>query len=389
MIQPERWQGLVAEVLPEVTELRRAIHRHPELAHHETLTTQRIASLLEQGGLRTHRREPRTGLYTDIGSGAKAVAFRADIDALPIDEPSYHPGASEVPGVMHACGHDFHAAIGVGIALVMARIADDLPGTVRFIFQPAEEAFPGGAIELVEEGWIDGLASIMAFHVDPGLPPGKIGSKVGPITGSADRFSIVLEGPGGHTARPHKTVDLLWAMGRVLTELPPVMQRSVDNLHPVTVVFGQANAGSTHNVIPTRVELGGTVRTTDRGIWADLPGLFEKVLHDVLAPTGATATVEYETGLPPVVNDRSVVHLAEQGMSHALGSEALVPTATSMGAEDFSRYLDRIPGALFRLGAGFPEQPVDLHSSSFQADEDTLGYGIHGGVAALLALLKD
>ncbi|MPZ54066.1 MAG: amidohydrolase, partial [Acidimicrobiia bacterium] len=202
MIQPERWQGLVAEVLPEVVELRRAIHRHPELAHHETETTSRISSTLARAGIGTTLRAPATGLYANIGSGERAIGFRADIDALPINEPSDRPFASEVPDAMHACGHDFHAAIGVGIALVLSRISDELPGMVRVIFQPAEEAFPGGAIELVEEGWIDGLSSIIAFHVDPTIPAGQIGTRVGAVTGSADRFNILLEGPGGHTARP-------------------------------------------------------------------------------------------------------------------------------------------------------------------------------------------
>ncbi|MPZ53092.1 MAG: amidohydrolase, partial [Acidimicrobiia bacterium] len=229
------------------------------------------------------------------------------------------------------------------------------------------------------------LSSIIAFHVDPTIPAGQIGTRVGAVTGSADRFNILLEGPGGHTARPHKTVDLLWAAGKVLTDLPMVFLRSVDSRQPVTIVFGTAHGGSIHNVIPTRMELGGTVRTTDLALWADLPAMFEKVLRDVLAPTGATATVDYQTGLPPVINDGKVVHAAEGGIAAALGSEAVVPTAVSMGAEDFSRYLERIPGALFRLGACHPDRSVDLHSSSFQGDEDAVGYGIHAGVAALLA----
>ena len=236
MIAPNQLRGLVAEVLPTVTELRRAIHRHPELSFAEFATTDRVAEVLRHGGLNPQVRESGTGLIAEIGDGPKLVGFRSDLDALPILEPADNPHASQIPGVMHACGHDAHTAIGVGIALALARIP--LPGRIRFIFQPGEESFPGGAVEMVREGAVADMSSIIAFHVDPSLEVGSIGLRTGAITGSADRFTVRLEGPGGHTARPHRTVDLVYAAGRVITDLPFLVGRAIDPRRPLAVVFG-------------------------------------------------------------------------------------------------------------------------------------------------------
>lgn len=385
MISPEQLRGLVAEVLPAVTELRRAIHRHPELSFHEFTTTQRVADLLSDRGLRPAVRPEGTGLVVEVGSPGRTVGFRADLDALPIQEPADNPFASQIPGVMHACGHDAHTAIAAGIALVLARL--DLPGRVRFIFQPGEESFPGGALTLVREGVTEGLSAIVAFHVDPTLPAGQVGLRTGAVTGSADRFLIRLEGPGGHTARPHRTVDLVYAAGRVITELPALLDRIVDPRRPLTIVFGRVQGGVAFNVIPTSVELGGTVRTLDPELWSEIPMLLESLASQIVAPIGAKATVSHQTGIPPVVNDPGVIDVARVAIAEALGPQAVTSTDTSMGAEDFSRYLEHVPGALLRLGSAPDHGMSDLHSAGFVFNEAALDTGLVAGAATLLRLL--
>lgn len=386
MISPEELRGLVAEVLPSVVELRRAIHRNPELSFQEFATTDRVASLLRDRGLEPKVRPEGTGFTVEVGKGARLIGFRADLDALPIEEPADNPHASQTPGAMHACGHDAHTAIGAGIALILARLP--VPGRVRFIFQPGEELFPGGALTLVREGAARGLSSIIAFHVDPTLAPGVVGLRTGPITGSADRFRIRLEGPGGHTARPHRTADLIYAAGRIVTELPALLDRMIDPRRPLTIVFGQIHGGTTDNVIPTTVDLGGTVRTLDRLLWDEIPFLLETLSEQIVAPTGAKVTVEHQRGIPPVVNDPGIVDVARRAVADHLGAEAVAATDTSMGAEDFSRYLEEVPGALLRLGSAPAQGVCDLHSSSFVFEESALEVGLLAGSATLVRLLS-
>ncbi len=375
-------KGLVEEITPQIVELRRLLHRHPEPAFEEHETTALISATLRDNGLAHELRAPSTGLWLDVGV-EPVVAFRADLDALPIQEPEENLPRSLNRGWMHACGHDTHAAIATGIALVLHRL--DLSHGVRFLFQPAEEANPGGAIALVADGLIDGLKGILAFHVDPALEVGKIGAKTGPITGSADAFEIVLKGPGGHTARPNCTVDLVEAAARVVNELPRAMRRSVDSRVPIVMVFGSIHGGDAPNVIPTRVVLKGTVRTLDRSVWETLSGLVDRALSTAVSESDADYTLDYRQGIPPVVNDSDVGASATSGLVHHMGEDAVVPTETSMGGEDFSNYLESVPGALLRLGAA--SGGGDLHSASFRVNEASIEFGIQAGAAALLGML--
>lgn len=388
MIDPSRLRELVAEILPTVVDLRRAFHRQPELAYEEFQTTARLAEVLRGRGLAPRLRTPKTGLTVDVGGGSTAVGFRADIDALPIQEPGNLPFASTVAGVMHACGHDAHAAIGAGIALVLHQLGADLPGRVRVIFQPAEETFPGGAWELVREGVVEGLAGVIAFHADPSVAAGRVGLRTGPITASTDRFTITLEGPGGHTARPHKTVDLIYAAGKIIAELPGLLDRLTDSRSPLVVVFGKVSGGSAENVIPTLVELSGTARALDLAVFEDLPTLLERLVQDIAAPTGAKVLFHYQRGVPPVINDGAVVAAAAAGIGQVLGEETVVEAPTSMGAEDFARFAEEVPGALLRLGCRRGQKNVDLHSANFELDEAALAVGVNAGVAALLSMLE-
>lgn len=380
---PETLAGLVEEITPRAIELRRLLHQRPEPAHREFRTTELVQRFLARDGLVLNGRPTRTGGWVDIGGDGPAIGFRADIDALPISEPEDNEIRSQVDGWMHACGHDAHTAIAAGIAVILNRLA--LPGAVRILFQPAEESNPGGASELVAEGLVDGLRALLAFHVDPSLRVGHIGARSGAITASSDSLTLTLHGPGGHTSRPHKTVNLIDAAARVATELPQTIRSSIDARKAIVTVFGSVHGGDAANVIPTEVTLKGTVRTLDLAVWDILPSLVDKTLDSILAPSGAGYTLEYRQGIAPVVNDEAIVTRVSRAVDSGMGTGTIVGTETSMGGEDFSDYLSVTPGALFRLGSA--SGGGDLHSASFMLNEDAIGVGIRAGVTALIALL--
>lgn len=376
-------EGIVAGLAPEIIELRRVLHRHPEPPNQEFRTTEILATTLDAAGLQPRVRKTGTGLWVDIGK--PRVALRADIDALPITEPEDNDPRSLNPGWMHACGHDAHSAVGVGVAIGLSRLAPD--GGFRVFFQPAEEAITGGATDLVAEGVVDGLEALIAFHVDPTLATGLIGARAGALTASADGFTVSLEGPGGHTSRPHRTVDLISAAGRVITDLPAAVRAAFDARHPVVTAFGAVHGGEAPNVIPTRVELRGTIRSLHPDIRNTLPRLVEDTVARIASSFGATHRVDYRQGVPSVVNDARVAAAFSASARSALGAGAVVPTETSMGGEDFAYYLDRVPGAMFRLGSHCGGG--DIHSAGFRLDEACLGVGMTAGIATLLSLAAD
>lgn len=378
---------LAADIAPEMVEVRRDLHRHPEVGWSEHRSTRKVAEKLLAWGIKPHIRPEGTGLIADVGSGEAGVGFRADLDGLPIAEEATPPYASTVPGVMHACGHDAHTAIGLGTAWVLNQYAE-LPGTARFIFQPAEEMIPGGAQNLRDAGVHRNLSAIAAFHVDPSLTAGKVGIRSGGITGASDRFTIRLSGPGGHTSRPHQTVNLLYVAGRIITDVPQLIRHSIDPRETVLVVFGTVRGGSAANVIPTQVELQGTVRLFDLDLWREMPKRIESLVAEIAGPLGATPEIEYTPGSPPVVNDADVIAKVESAAVAALGLPNVQHTHQSLGAEDFAWFLEDIPGALIRLGAALPDRRVDLHSASFDIDESAIETGILVASETLLRLLE-
>lgn len=377
---------LARAVAPEMVELRRELHRYPEVGWKEHRTTRKVAERLYDLGLQPQVRPEGAGLTVDVGHGAPIVAFRADLDGLPIEEATDLPFRSEHAGVMHACGHDAHTAIGVGIATALSRYRE-LPGTVRFLFQPAEECIPGGAQAMCAEGAVDGVSAIAAFHVDPALAAGNIGLRLGGITGASDRMVIRLRGPGGHTSRPHQTVDLAYAAGRILTELPVLLRQGVDPREPLAVVFGRIEGGTAENVIPTEIELGGTIRMLNLDLWRTMPKLMEQHVHDLVTPLGATAEILHERGAPPVVNHAIAISAFDRAGRAVLGDAAVTTTYQSLGAEDFAWYLESVPGGLIRLGAAVPGRSIDLHSDRFDIDEACIETGIAVGAAAMVDLL--
>lgn len=374
---------------PELVDFRRDLHAHPELSWREARTTERVATRLETAGLRV-RRLPRSGLIAEIGDSGPLVALRADLDALPVDDRTGDPWASTVPGVAHACGHDVHttALLAAGRALAHVHAAGLLPGRVRLLFQPAEEVMPGGALELLSLGALDDVRHVFCLHCDPSLDVGEVGLREGPLTGAADALGITLTGKGGHTSRPHLTEDLTFALAKLVTELPAVLSRRLDPRAGASLVWGMLSAGSALNVIPATGQLGGTVRMLDAVAWADAEGLVRELVGQIVAPYGVTAEITYQRGVPPVVNDHDSATLMGLAVESVLGEAGHVPTRQSLGGEDFGWYLDRVPGAMGRLGTRTPGGPThDLHQGDLRVDERAIVIGARVlAETALLAL---
>ena len=362
---------------------RRDLHSHPEVGYSEYRTTDLIVTVLSGFGLAPKRLSFGTGVVCDIGPGPDFVALRADIDALPLPDHKTVSYASQHPGVCHACGHDVHTAILLAVAGCLAR-ADTLGGSVRLIFQPAEERLPGGAEAVVKEGGLDGVGEIFALHCDPKLAVGQIGLRVGPITASCNQLDIKLAGPGGHTARPQLTVDLVYALGKLITDLPGLLSRRIDPRAAVSLVWGAVAAGSAANAIPTTGTLRGTVRMLDDRLWNSLESVISELARQIVGPTGVEIEINYDAGVPAVTNDGSLVGIQTRAVLAAFGAEAVSDTPQSMGGEDFAWYLQTVPGALARLGVRGAGAPIyDLHQSNFDIDEDALAIGVRFTAALL------
>jgi amidohydrolase len=355
---------------------RRHIHRHPELGRQEFATTQFVADRLVEAGLNPKALPGGTGLICDFGPDhAPRIALRADMDALPMAERTGAPYASTVPGVAHACGHDAHTAMLLGAATALAG-APELPLGVRLIFQPAEELMPGGALDAIAAGALLGVSRIFALHCDPRLAVGRVAITAGPITSAADSLEITLHSPGGHTSRPHLTSDLVYGMGTVITGLPGVLSRRIDPRHATVMVWGAANAGVAANAIPQIGTLAGTVRTASREAWLEMEDLVQQTVSGLLAPLEIEHSLQYRRGVPPVVNEER----STQIMTHAIeavGPDVLADTHQSGGGEDFSWYLEDVPGAMARLGVWSGAGPqLDLHQPTFDLDERALAVGV-------------
>ncbi len=361
----------------ELIALRRDLHAHPELSWRELRTTALVAARLRRSGWRVTEL-PRSGLLAEIGVDGPVVALRADLDALPVPDLTDDPWSSTVEGVTHACGHDVHTTALVGAALALARLHDEglLPGRVRLLFQPAEEVMPGGALSLIELGALDDVTQLFGLHCDPSLDVGMVGLREGPITGAADHLEVTLSGAGGHTSRPHLTEDLTYALGKVVTELPSILSRRLDPRAGVSVVWGVVRAGSAHNVIPATGRIGGTVRMLDAIAWSEAEKLVPVLVEQIVAPYGVHAQVDYQRGVPPVVNDVESIVLLGHAVERVLGPVGHVPTQQSLGGEDFGWYLDRVPGAMGRLGTRTPGGPTyDLHQGNLRVDERSVAIG--------------
>ncbi|WIM87771.1 amidohydrolase [Candidatus Mycobacterium wuenschmannii] len=355
---------------------RRHIHRYPELGRQEFATTQFVAERLAEAGLNPKVLPGGTGLTCDLGpDGDARVALRADMDALPMAERTALPFTSTMPNAAHACGHDGHTAILLGTALALAQ-SPELPIGIRLIFQPAEELMPGGAIDTIAAGAMSGVGRIFALHCDPRLEVGKIAVKPGPITSAADMIHISLSSPGGHTSRPHLTGDLVYALGTLITGLPGVLSRRTDPRNSTIMVWGAVNAGVAANAIPQTGTLDGTVRTASREAWLGMEAIVRETVTSLLDPLHVEHHLRYNRGVPPVVNEEVSTRILTHAIE-AISPEALADTKQSGGGEDFSWYLEEVPGAMARLGVWPGHGPqLDLHQPTFDLDERALGIGV-------------
>ncbi|MFL1379591.1 M20 family metallopeptidase [Nocardiopsis protaetiae] len=389
---PEQLTAFLARRERDFIGFRRDLHMHPELAFAEHRTTGRIVERLRGVGLHPQVLPGGTGLICDIGSGpGPTVALRADIDALPLTDEKNVPYRSTVPGAAHACGHDVHTTVllAAGVFLAQQDRAGALPGRVRLIFQPAEE-LPGGAVEVINADALKGVDRIFALHCDPRLMVGRVGLRTGGITAACDQLMVRLSGPGGHTARPHLTADLVYAMGKVVTELPAALSRRIDPRAGFSLVWGRISAGSAPNVIPDDAVAEGTVRCLDDEAWHAAPDIIKGLVESVASAYGADAEVTYKRGVPPTINEASSVDVMRAATALALGPDAASPTPQSLGGEDFAWYLEHVPGALARLGTHSPDWDgpmLDLHRGTFDVDERVIGVGTRFMVTTALTAL--
>jgi amidohydrolase len=382
----EALDAFLARHETELIDFRRDLHAHPETACAEKRTTRLVADRLAGAGLRPVLLPETTGLYADLGPEGPRVALRADLDALPMDDEKRVPYRSTVRGACHACGHDAHTAALLGASLFLAEraAAGQLPGGVRLIFQPAEEtAF--GAKAVIAAGGLDSVSQAFALHCDPRLDVGRIGIRAGAITAACDKIKVTLTGPGGHTARPHLTADVVYALGKIVTEVPAALSRRVDPRASLSLVWGHVNAGSAANAIPDEGTVEGTVRCLDVDAWRSAMVIIEDLVQSVAAPYGVTAKVEYLSAVPPTVNAPASAALVTEVAARLLGPDAVVDTPQSLGGEDFAWYLNQVPGAMARLGSRPPGALAvgDLHQPTFDIDERAIGVGVRvlAGVA--------
>jgi amidohydrolase len=373
----------VEAIAPDLIELRRDLHAHPELSWAEERTTDVVASWMDKFDI-PYRRWEGSGLVAQLGpADAPVIALRADLDALPVQEATTLPWRSTVDGVAHACGHDVHTAslVGAAVALVDLDRRGLLPVQVRLVFQPAEEAMPGGALKVLSLGEMAGVSRIFALHCDPTLDVGVVGIREGAITGASDRLRVVLTGRGGHTSRPHLTEDVTFAAGTLITQLPAVLSRRFDPRSGVSLVWGHMHAGDAANVIPIHAELSGTVRMLDVVAWHEAEAAVRQIVEDIVRPFGVSVDATYVRGVPPVVNEFAATEALRSAVESAVGREGVAASLQSLGGEDFGWYLESVPGAMGRLGTRTPGGPThDLHQGTFEADDRAVAVG-----AAVLA----
>ena len=359
-----------------MVELRRDLHAHPELSWQEKRTADQICRYLDQLGIRYRRNVAGTGIVAEIRGKADGpwVALRADTDALPVFEETGEPFASQTPGVMHACGHDAHTTMLLGAAELLSR--DELPAPVRLIFQPAEECGEG-APAMIEAGALENVAMIFGGHVDRHFPVGSIAVTEGPVNASSDAFSIRITGRGGHAARPHETIDAVVVGSLLVMSLQTIVSREVNPSHPSVVTIGRMDAGTAGNVIAGRAHLEGSIRAQDARVRAALVRSIERIAKSIGQLHAASVEFKMGPGTPVLVNEPASTQIA-RGAAAAVVGESNVPRMemASMGGEDFSYYLQRIPGCYVRFGTareGVEQFPA--HSGGFNIDEQALAVG--------------
>jgi amidohydrolase len=365
------------QIQDQLIRWRRDIHMHPELGFQEFRTATLVADALRALGYCVQSGVGRTGVVAELGTGQPIIAIRADMDALPIQEQNDVSYASKVQGVMHACGHDAHTAIALGVARLV--VNGTFPGTVRFLFQPAEETSDkkglSGAARMIQDGAMEDVTAILALHVHASAPVGEIGLDAGPSSAGVDSFSATITGTGGHGAYPHRGVDPIHIAAHVILALNGIVSRRVDPFDPAVISLGSIHAGQASNVIPESVQLSGTIRYLTPEVQALIHSEIEQAFH-VARTLGGDFSLRIRTGFPPVINDAQVVDVLREVAAELLGAENVKPREKGMGAEDFSLLAAQAPGAMFRLGCRIEGDERKAHGPHFDLDEGCLSIGV-------------
>jgi amidohydrolase len=375
-----RIKQIATQLAPRLIEIRRHLHSHPELSGAEFQTAAYVAGVLSSCGLHVKEGIGRVGVVGDLrgaGQDPRCLAIRTDMDALPIQERTNLEFASRNSGIMHACGHDIHATVGLGTAMVLSQLGEPLPGNLRFLFQPAEETAQG-ADWMVQDGAMDNVDAILSVHVFPSILTGKIGIRYGALTAAADDLELTILGESGHGARPHEAIDAIWIASQVITALQQAISRTQNPLRPIVLTIGQIQGGRAPNIIADQVQLTGTVRSLHPETHETLPAWIEQIVANVCSTYGAKYHFDYQRGVPSVQNSSTLTQLLESAVVDAWGREAVqLIDEPSLGAEDFAVYLNHAPGAMFRLGVGFVDRPNHpLHHPLFEADEHSILMGV-------------
>jgi amidohydrolase len=382
----------VIAVRDDVVAWRRHLHAHPELGFQEHETARYVAQVLQEiGGLEiTH--PTATSVLARLRSTrpGRTIALRADMDALPVAEETGLPFSSQVPGVMHACGHDGHTAILLGAARLLSARREDLGGEVRFIFQHSEELAPGGAQELVAAGVMDGVEMVAGEHLRSLLEVGQVALSSGPVQAAADEFRITIKGEGGHAAYPQLAVDSVAIGAEVVSALQHVVSRQTDPFDTLVLSVTMFHAGTAENVIPPVAEMVGTVRAFREELRRQTEGRMDKIIRGITQGHGAEYSFQYQYGYQPVVNDERVTGIVREALTRSLGEGSVIPATPTMGAEDFSAYQKMAPGVFFYVGAGNRAKGLTRqhHHGLFAIDEDCLGIGVQAMVATAEGLLS-
>ena len=379
-----------AALMEEVVAWRRHLHENPELSFQEHETAKFVQQQLEKLPNLTLSRPTETSVLAVLkgtaGAG-KTVLLRADMDALPIDEEADVPFKSKKAGVMHACGHDGHTAMLLGAAKMLSAHPEELHGEVRFIFQHAEEFFPGGAQQVVDAGIMEGVDMVVGEHLMSPVPTGVIVLREGPLLAASDAFDVTIQGKGGHGANPHETVDPVVIAAQIIMALQTVVSRSKDPIDTAVVTVAQIHGGSANNVIPDTVTLGGTVRSFDENVRQMLRARIEQIIKGVCDTYGATYTLDYRFGYRATLNDSRTTQLLREMTKEVLPDAVLHEGKPNMGSEDFSAYLTKAPGTFIVVGAGGPDA-APHHHPKFTIDERALEHGVKLYVGAARKLTQ-
>ncbi len=378
---PDHLKDRISGIKDWLVEIRRTMHVHPELGFEEVETSKLVSEWLEKFGLQVRRGLAKTGVVgllqgTEPG---KTVALRADMDGLPLDEANFVPYASKIKGKMHACGHDAHVAILLGVARVLSSVRDQVKGNIKWIFQPAEEGGSGGKL-MVDGGILENpkVDAIFSSHVFPSLSFGRIGIYEREGCAAENRFTITIIGKGGHGAYPHLSKDPILAAGHLITQIHSIVSRDINPIDSGVITVGRINGGTASNIIPDEVELVGTVRSLTPSVREALKSGIERVTRGVADSFGMDYRFDFEYGYPVLMNDPTMSGLVASVCSEAIGKENVEVLKPTMGAEDFAYYLEKVPGALFRLGIRNEGKGIiyPCHSSRFDIDEEVLPFGV-------------